>query len=74
MSENKIQVETAEAYGRTFVNGNIPEINTLRCMACQHCVNLCKKLGPNVLNIVEGAAKPVQPENCIGDGACMVYR
>ena len=31
-----------------------------------------KKLGPNVLDIVEGVAKPVRPQDCIGDGACMV--
>jgi len=72
MSLNRIEVETAEAFGRTFVKGNIPEINPVRCMACRHCVNLCKKLGPNVLDIVDGAAKPVRPENCIGDGACML--
>ena len=72
MSGNKIEVETAEIFGRTFVKGNIPEINPVRCMACRHCVNLCKKLGPNVLDILDGISKPVQPENCIGDGACML--
>lgn len=72
MSENKIEVETAEVFGRTFVKGNIPEINVVRCMACRHCVNLCKKLGPNVLDIVDEVAKPVRPEDCIGDGACML--
>lgn len=72
MSANTIEVETAEAYGRTFVKGNIPEINTIRCMGCRNCVNLCKKLGPNVLDIVDGVSHPVRPENCIGDGACML--
>ncbi|MGM0420655.1 MAG: ATP-binding protein [Bacillota bacterium] len=67
----KQEVEVAEAFGRKFVKGNVPEINTLRCMACRNCVDLCKKLGPNVLEIVEGAAKVVRPEDCIGDGACM---
>lgn len=72
MGENKIEVEIAEAYGRTFVKGNIPEINPVRCLACRHCINLCKKLGPNVLDIEGGIAKPLRAENCIGDGACMV--
>lgn len=68
----KIETEVVEAFGRTFVKGNIPEINPVRCMACRHCVNLCKKLGPNVLDIVDGIAKPVRPGDCIGDGACMM--
>ena len=68
----KIEVETAEAFGRIFVKGNVPEIHQVRCMGCRNCVSLCKKLGPNVLDIVDGVAKPVRPENCIGDGACMV--
>jgi len=72
MGNKKIEVETAEAFGRTFVKGNIPEINPVRCMGCTHCVVLCKKLGPNVLEIKEGIAKAVRPENCIGDGACML--
>jgi NAD-dependent dihydropyrimidine dehydrogenase PreA subunit len=72
MSGKIIQTETAEAFGRTFVKGNIPEINSVRCLGCRNCVNLCKKLGPDVLDIVDGIAKPVRPQNCIGDGACML--
>jgi NAD-dependent dihydropyrimidine dehydrogenase PreA subunit len=72
MSAKTIETETAEAFGRIFVKGNIPEINPTRCMACRHCVNLCKKLGPNVLDIKDEVATPVRPENCIGDGACML--
>jgi NAD-dependent dihydropyrimidine dehydrogenase PreA subunit len=68
----KIEVEVAEAFGRTFVKGNIPEIHPVRCLGCRHCVNLCKKLGPNVLDIVDGVAKVVRPGDCIGDGACMI--
>jgi len=68
----KMEVEVAEAFGRSFVKGNIPEIHPVRCMGCRHCVNLCKKLGPNVLDIVDGVAKPVRPQDCIGDGACML--
>ena len=68
----KIEAEVAEAYGRTFVKGNIPEINQIRCLGCAHCAVLCKKLGPNVLKIIEGVAKVVRPEDCIGDGACML--
>ena len=68
----KIEAETAEAFGRTFVKGNIPEVNTVRCLGCSHCVALCKKLGPNVLEIKDGTAKVARPENCIGDGACML--
>ena len=72
MASEKISVETAEAFGRKFVKGNIPEINPVRCLGCSHCVTLCKKLGPNVLEIVDGTAKAVRPEDCIGDGACML--
>ncbi len=72
MAERSIQTETAEAFGRTFVKGNIPEINDVRCLACGHCVELCRKLGPDVLEIVDGVARPVRPEDCIGDGACML--
>ena len=68
----KIEAEVVEAFGRTFVKGNIPEINSVRCLGCRNCVNLCKKLGPNVLDIVNGIAKAVRPGDCIGDGACML--
>lgn len=72
MSGQHLEVETAEAFGRTFVKGNIPEIHPIRCLGCSHCVVLCKKLGPNVLEIRDGTAQVVRPENCIGDGACML--
>jgi NAD-dependent dihydropyrimidine dehydrogenase PreA subunit len=72
MAGKTIQAEVAEAFGRTFVKGNIPEINSVRCLGCRNCVNLCKKLGPDALNIVDGNAKLVRPQNCIGDGACML--
>ncbi len=72
MANKDYNTEIAEAYGREFVKGNIPEINGLRCMACGNCVELCKKLGPNVLELVNGIAKVVRPEDCISDGACLV--
>jgi NAD-dependent dihydropyrimidine dehydrogenase PreA subunit len=72
MASKKIEAETAEAFGRTFVKGNIPEINAVRCLGCGHCAVLCKKLGPDVLEVQGGLAKVVRPENCIGDGACML--
>lgn len=72
MAGKIIQTETTEAFGRMFIKGNIPEINSVRCLGCRNCVTLCIKLGPNVLDIVDGIAKPVRPQNCIGDGACMV--
>ncbi len=72
MAVKKIEAEVARAFGRTFVKGNIPEINPVRCLGCSHCAVLCKKLGPNVLEIKDGIAKVVRPENCIGDGACMM--
>ena len=72
MGDNKIETTTAEAFGRTFVKGNIPEINPVRCLGCGHCAVLCRKLGPDVLEVVEGTAKVIRPENCIGDGACML--
>jgi NAD-dependent dihydropyrimidine dehydrogenase PreA subunit len=62
----------AEVFGRTFVKGNIPEISPMRCSGCSHCAVLCKKFGPNVLEIKDRTAKVVRPENCIGDGACMM--
>ena len=67
----KHEAEIAEDFDREFVKGNVPEINSLRCMACGNCVSLCKKLGPNVLEIVDGTAKVVRPDDCIGDGACL---
>ncbi len=72
METKQNELNTAKAFGRTFVKGNIPEINSVRCMGCSHCVALCKKLGPHVLEVKEGIAKVVRPENCIGDGACML--
>jgi NAD-dependent dihydropyrimidine dehydrogenase PreA subunit len=72
MAGKKIETESAEAFGRIFVKGNIPEINPVRCLGCGHCAVLCKKLGPHVLEIKDGLAKVVRPENCIGDGACML--
>ena len=72
MAGKKIETETAEAFGRIFVKGNIPEINPVRCLGCGHCAVLCKKLGPNVLDVQDGLAKVIRPENCIGDGACML--
>jgi MinD superfamily P-loop ATPase len=72
MENKKIETEAAQAFGRTFVKGNIPEINPVRCLGCAHCATLCKKLGPNVLEVKEGTAKVIRPENCIGDGACML--
>lgn len=68
----KIEAELAQAFGRTFVKGNIPEIHPIRCLGCGHCIALCKKLGPNVLELREGIAWVARPENCIGDGACML--
>jgi len=68
----KITTETIQAYGRTFVKGNVPEINTMRCSGCSNCVDMCKKLGPNVFEIKDGVARLARPENCIGDGACML--
>jgi len=70
LQETKTQI--AEAFGRKFVKGNVPEINSTRCIGCGHCVMLCKKLGPNVLEVTNGTAKPVRAESCIGDGACML--
>ncbi|MBW2093960.1 MAG: 4Fe-4S binding protein [Deltaproteobacteria bacterium] len=72
MANKKIGVEVAEAFGRTFIKGNIPEINETRCLGCTNCAVLCTKFGPNVLEIQDGIAKVVRPENCIGDGACML--
>lgn len=69
--KKKIVVETAKSFGRTFVKGNIPEFNPGRCLKCQHCVNLCKKLGPDALDIVAGVAKVVRPQDCLGCGACL---
>lgn len=72
MVTKNIEAEVAEAFGRLFIKGNVPEINTVRCMGCGNCVALCKKLGPNVLEVENGIAKVARPQNCIGDGACML--
>ena len=72
MAGKKIETTVVEAFGREFVQGNVPEINEVRCMGCSHCAVLCKKLGPNVLDIKNGVAVVARPENCIGDGACMM--
>lgn len=72
MANKEHKTTIAEAYGREFIKGNIPEINEIRCMACGNCVDLCKKLGPDVLEIRDGVAKVARPEDCISDGACLV--
>ena len=72
MAEKVVQSRVVEALGREFVQGKDPEINDLRCMGCSHCAVLCRKLGPNVLDIKGGVAVVARPENCIGDGACMM--
>lgn len=72
MAAKTVQAELAEAFGRTFVKGNIPEIHPVRCLGCTHCVALCRKLGPNVLEIRDGIAHVARPQDCIGDGACMM--
>lgn len=72
MSEKKVEAKIVEAFGREFVQGNVPEINEVRCLGCTHCIVLCKKLGPNVLELKDGVAVVARPENCIGDGACML--
>ena len=71
MAGKTIQTETAEAFGRTFVKGNVPEINNVRCLGCRNCVNLCKKLGPDVLDVVDGVAKPSHRKTALAMGrAC----
>jgi len=72
MAMQKFEAQVAEAFGRKFVKGNIPEINPVRCLGCGHCVALCRKLGPNVLEIKDGIARVARPNNCISDGACML--
>lgn len=71
MAGKQIEAEVVEAFGREFVKGNVPEVNEVRCMGCFHCVVLCRKLGPDVLDIRNNIAVVAHPENCIGDGACM---
>ena len=68
----KTESKIIAAFGRQFVQGNVPEINKVRCMGCSHCVVLCKKLGPDVLDLKNGLAVVARPENCISDGACMM--
>lgn len=65
-------VEVVKAYDREFIKGNIPEIDKLRCLGCGHCVDFCRSLGPNVLDMKEGKAIVARPHNCISDGACMI--
>jgi len=54
MAIKTVHANIVEAFGREFVQGNVPEINEVRCMGCSHCAVLCKKLGPNVLDIQGG--------------------
>ena len=56
MGGKTVEAKVVEAFGREFVQGNVPEINEVRCMGCSHCAVLCKKLGPNVLDIKGGIA------------------
>jgi NAD-dependent dihydropyrimidine dehydrogenase PreA subunit len=49
-----------------------PAINPLLCMGCTNCVVLCRKLGPNVLAVIDGTTRVVRPMNCITDGMCML--
>ncbi len=72
MPAHVMQCKISEAFGREFVHGNVTESNAVRCMGCSHCAVLCKKLGPNVLDIKGGLAVAARPENCLGDGACMM--
>lgn len=72
MTPKTIETNVVEAFGREFVQGNVPEINEVRCLGCSHCVVLCKKLGPNVFDLKEGIAVVARPDSCIGDGACMM--
>ena len=66
MPSTKIEAETVQAFGRTFVKGNVPEINATRCMACGNCVRLCRKLGPDVLEIV--SSQNLRNEIGLSDG------
>jgi len=50
----------------------VPAVNPFRCIGCSHCVVLCQKLGPNVLDIINNSARVVRPMNCITDGMCML--
>jgi len=61
MERKKIEANIVEAFGREFVQGNVPEINEVRCLGCSHCAVLCKKLGPNVLDIKNGIAVVARP-------------
>ena len=72
MPSKVVQAKVVEVLGREFVQGNVPEINEVRCMGCSHCAVLCKKLGPNVIDVKGCLAVVARPENCIGDGACML--
>lgn len=72
VSAKKVETEAVELSGRTFIKGNIPEIDQHLCTGCALCVTQCQKIGCNVLEIKEGAAQVVRPHECIGDGLCML--
>jgi|GEM_PF-1695175 hypothetical protein len=59
MAGRRIEAEVAEAFGREFVKGNVPEVNEVRCTGRSHCAVLCGKPGPDAPGI----------RNRIGDGA-----
>ena len=64
------QPVTAEALTKTGRERGLPEIDASRCAGCGRCALLCRKLGPDVLEVVEGVARVVRPENCTCDGVC----
>jgi len=45
-----------------------PEINEALCMGCAACVKACPE--GNVIGIINGKAKLIEPTSCIGHGAC----
>jgi len=68
----RIETETNEMLGRVFVKGNIPEIDQGCCTGCELCVKQCQKIGLNALEMRGGVAELARPEECIGDGSCML--
>jgi MinD superfamily P-loop ATPase len=72
MRRNDMDVKTNKGQAVRQAQTKRPTINANRCRGCTQCATLCRKLGPNVLNVVGGRAAVARPIKCISDGACLL--
>ena len=72
MAGSRIDAELVRVLGRRVVKRKEPEVNLTRCLHCGQCVEVCRRLGPSVLEIRNNRVKVARPRDCKGDGACML--